>query len=104
MDITLDSFTQVISMFNITKNFGIDAQSFFILIFGSVIVGYMCLTFYYKIFSNNERWTKLDYFEKVIVSLVVGFFSIIVSIFAVTVFLFTFSQENREILGKLSRN
>ena len=96
----LDIVNQFIENSNISKAFGIDVNNFLILILGSIIVGYTCLTFYYKIFSNNQRWTKLDYFEKVIVSLVIGFFSVLVSIYTVTVYSFALSQDNRELLGK----
>ncbi len=102
MDYTLDSLTQVISMFNIPKAFGIDINDFLTIILGSFIVGYACLTFHYKIYSNNQRWMELDYFEKAIVSLVVGFFSILVSLFAVTVYKFTiFQRDNIEQFNQL---
>jgi len=102
MDYTLDSITQVISMFNIPKAFGIDINDFLTIILGSFIVGYICLTFHYKIYSNNRRWTELDYFEKAIVSLIIGFFSILVSLFAITVYKFTiFPKENIDQLNQL---
>ncbi len=101
MDYTLDSITQVISMFNIPKAFGIDINDFLTIILGSFIVGHTCLTFHYKIYSNNQRWMELDYFEKAIVSLVIGFFSILVSIYAVTVYQFTIPKDNIERLGPL---
>ncbi len=101
MDYTLDSITQIINMFNIPKAFGIDINDFLTVFLGSLIVGYTCLTFQYKIYSNNERWTKLDYFEKAIVSLVIGFFSILVSIYVVTIYQFTILKDNIEQLSQL---
>lgn len=94
MDYTLDSITQVVSIFDIPKAFGIDINGFLTLILGSIIVGYICLTFHYKIYFNNQRWAELDYFEKAIVSLVVGFLSILVSIYAVTVYKYIIFQNN----------
>lgn len=100
MDYTLDFITQVVSMFNIPKAFGIDINGFLTLILGSLFVGYICLTFHYKIYSNNQRWTELDYLEKAIVSLVIGFFSIFVSLLAILVSKFTIFSDNIEQLNQ----
>jgi hypothetical protein len=101
MDYTVDTVTQIISMFNISKAFGIGINDILTLVLGSFIVGYICLTFHYKIYSNNQRWTELDYFEKAIVSLVIGFFSILVSLFAVTIYQLTFPKDSIEQMGQL---
>ncbi|MCX9024798.1 MAG: hypothetical protein OIN85_01735 [Candidatus Methanoperedens sp.] len=100
MDYTVDTITQVISMFNISKAFGIGINDFLTIILGSFIVGYICLTFHYKIYSNNQRWTELDYFEKAIVSLVIGFFSILISIYVVMIYQLTFPKDNIDRLGQ----
>ncbi len=100
MDYTVDTITQVISMFNISNAFGIGINDFLTIILGSFIVGYICLTFHYKIYSNNQRWTELDYFEKAIVSLVIGFFSILISIYAVTIYQLTFPNDSIEQMGQ----
>jgi len=61
---TLEIFTQLANISGISKTFGLNVESLLTLIFSSVIVGYICLTFYYKIYSDNKRWKDLDYSEK----------------------------------------
>ena len=78
--------TQLIANTNIAKVFGLGVDSFLTVILGSFIVGYICLTFYYKIYNNNELWTKLEFAEKVVVSSVIGLSSILVTLFVVTIF------------------
>jgi len=81
---TLD-IIQHVDLSILSNAFGIENNSFLTLIIGSFIVGYICLTFYYKIYfdQDNEKWTKLEFSEKVIVSLFIGFLTILVSLFAV---------------------
>ena len=91
MDINiLDATTQLIDIFGITRIFGLEVNSLLTIILGSLIVGYTCLTFQYKIYDNNQRWTNLDHFEKVMVSMVIGFLSILASLYIVTIYQITF--------------
>ena len=90
MDINiLDATTQLIDIFSITRVFGLEVNSLLTIILGSLIVGYTCLTFKYKIYDNNQRWTNLDHFEKAMVSMVIGFLSILASLYIVTIYQFT---------------
>ena len=82
--------TKLIGISNISNVFGLEDNSFLILIIGSFIVGYTCLTFYYKIYHHNESWKNLDYSEKAIVSLVIGFLSILASLYIITFYQHTF--------------
>lgn len=95
---TLDTVIQNVDISNISKVFGLDANSFLILIIGSFIVGYICLTFYYKIYYNqdNKNWTDLEFSEKAIVSLFIGFLSIMVSSFGVATYEFIGRYINRD--------
>ena len=52
---------ELINSSNISKAFGLNDNHFLIVIFGSLIIGYICLTFYYRIYSDNKRWAKLEY-------------------------------------------
>ena len=86
----LDDITQLIDILGLSNIFGVESGNFLSIILGSFIVGYTCLTFKYKIYDNNERWTNLDQLEKGIVSLVVGFLSILTSLYIVTIYQVTF--------------
>ena len=81
----LDFIYQFIEKSNISKAFGIDVNSFLILISGSFIVGYICLTLYYMVYNDgaNNKWKELNFSEKAIVSLAIGFVSILPSILIV---------------------
>ena len=87
----LEIVNQFIENSNISNAFGIDANSFLILISGSFIVGYICLTLYYMVYNDdsNDKWKELNFSEKAIVSLVVGFLSIISSQYLIIIFKFT---------------
>lgn len=76
---TLDIVNQFVENSNIAKAFGLDVNSFLTLILGSFIVGYFGLTFYYKIYYSHETWKDLEFSEKAIVSVVVGFLTILLS-------------------------
>lgn len=91
---TLDAI-QYIDISNISKAFGLENNSFLILIIGSFIVGYICLTFYYKIYydQDNEKWTKLDFSEKAIISLIIGFLSIMNSLFFVAIWQLSYMND-----------
>ena len=84
---------KLIGISNISNAFGLEDNSFLILIIGSFIVGYTCLTFYYKIYHHNESWKNLDYPEKAIVSLVIGFLSILASLYLVMFYQHTFFKD-----------
>ena len=90
----LDDITQLIDILGLSNIFGVESGNFLSIILGSFIVGYTCLTFKYKIYDNNERWTNLDQLEKGIVSLVVGFLSILTSFYIVTIYEVTFLNNN----------
>lgn len=90
----LDASTQLIDILRISNIFGVESGTFLSILLGSFIVGYTCLTFKYKIYDNNERWTNLDQLEKGIVSLVVGFLSILTSFYIVTIYQVTFLNNN----------
>ncbi len=82
----LEFLTQLANISGIPKTFGLNVESLLTLIFGSVIIGYICLTFYYKIYNDNERWTGLNYSEKAIISLVIGFLSIFASLYFLLIY------------------
>lgn len=86
----LEVIKLIIGTSNISNVFGIEDNSFLILIMGSFIVGYTCLTFYYKIYYYNDSWKNLDYPEKAIVSLVIGFLSVLASLYIVTFYQYVF--------------
>ena len=92
---TLDAIIQHVDISNISKAFGIENNSFLILIIGSFIVGYICLTFYYKIYydQDNEKWTKLEFSEKATVSLIIGFLSIMNSLFVVAIWQLSYRND-----------
>lgn len=92
---TVDAIIQHVDISNISKAFGLENNSFLILIIGSFIAGYICLTFYYKIYydQDNEKWTKLDFSEKAIVSLIIGFLSIMISLFAVAIWQLSYRND-----------
>ncbi len=90
----LDASTQLIDILGLSNIFGVESGNFLSILLGSFIVGYTCLTFKYKIYDNNERWTNLDQLEKGIVSLVVGFLSILTSFYIVTIYQVTFLNNN----------
>lgn len=97
----LETATQLINSSQIPEVYGLSDNFFLILLVGSLVVGYTCLTFYYKVYHNNNRWTELDYFEKTIISLVVGFLSIIVSSYFVIIYKLTsVNNEYSNILFK----
>ena len=97
----LETATQLINSSQISEVYGLSDNFFLILLVGSLVVGYTCLTFYYKVYHNNNRWTELDYFEKTIISLVVGFLSIIVSSYFVIIYKLTsVNNEYSNILFK----
>lgn len=93
----LDIFNQFIENSNISKAFGLDVNGFLVLILGSFIVGYICLTFYYKVYYDysNRKWNELNFSEKAIVSLAVGFLSIFVSLLAILVSKFTIFSDKQ---------
>lgn len=82
----LEILTQLINISGISDVFGLSVKSLLIVLFGSIIVGYTCLTFRYKIFEYNQKWKALDYTEKTVVSLVIGFLSILSSLYIVTIY------------------
>lgn len=90
----LDDITQLIDILGLSNIVEVESGIFLSIILGSFIVGYTCLTFKYKIYDNNERWTNLDQLEKGIVSLVVGFLSILTSFYIVTIYQVTFLNNN----------
>lgn len=97
----LETATQLINSSQIPEVYGLSDNFFLILLVGSLVVGYICLTFYYKVYQNNNRWTKLDYFEKTIICLIVGFLSIIVSSYFVNIYKLTsVNNEYSNILFK----
>ncbi len=98
----LDIFNLFIENSNISKAFGLDVNGFLVLILGSFIVGYICLTFYYKVYYDysNRKWSELNFSEKAIVSLVVGFFGIFISLLAILVSIFTIFSDNIEQLNQ----
>ncbi|MFH1230538.1 MAG: hypothetical protein V1709_03485 [Planctomycetota bacterium] len=81
----LDIVTEFIEVSNISKAFGLDVNSFLVLILGSFIMGYAGLTFFYKIYYNqvHQEWDDLEFSEKAIVSLFLGFLTILASLYAV---------------------
>jgi len=83
---SLDFALEIINSSNIPKAFGLEANSLLIVIFGSLIVGYICLTFYYRIYDDNKRWEALEYSEKATVSLIIGLLSILSSLYIVTIY------------------
>jgi hypothetical protein len=83
---SLNYSLELINSSNIPKAFGLNDNSFLIVIFGSLIIGYICLTFYYRIYGDNKRWAKLEYPEKAIVCLVIGLLSILSSLYIVTIY------------------
>jgi len=83
----LETATQLINSSHIAEVYGLDDNFILILLVGSLVVGYTCLTLYYKVYhNNNDRWTELDYFEKAIISLIVGFLSVIASSYFVIIY------------------
>ena len=86
-----DFFIKFIENSNISKVFGMADDNLLILILGSFIVGYICLTFYYMVYNvnTNNMWEKLDFSEKAIISLAIGFLSILSSILFVSIFVAT---------------
>lgn len=97
----LETATQLINSSQIPEVYGLSDNFFLILLVGSLVVGYTCLTFYYKVYHNNNRWTELDYFEKTIISLVVGFLSVIASSYFVIIYkLILVNNEYSNILFK----
>ena len=97
----LETATQLINSSQIPEVYGLSDNFFLILLVGSLVVGYICLTFYYKVYQNNNRWTELDYFEKTIICLIVGFLSIIVSSYFVNIYKLTsVNNEYSNILFK----
>ena len=94
----LDSIALVAGDPNLSKAFGIDANNLLTLITGSFIVGYICLTFYYIVFRPNEKWMKLEFFDKAMISLVIGFFSIIISLYIFSVYALLLKSEHSEQL------
>ena len=76
---------EIIKSSNIENVFNIGANEFLVLILGSLIVGFICLTLYYRIYNNNKRWSELKFYEKSIVSLIIGFLSILVSLYILTI-------------------
>ena len=94
---TLGTVTQIINNSSIPNAFGIDANSFLILISGSFIVGYICLTLYYLVYNadSNYMWKQLNFSEKAVVSLVIGFLTIFVSILIVELYKLSTNFEKK---------
>lgn len=99
----LDVVTQLVEASNISKVFGLDVKSFLTLILGSFIVGYTCLTFFYKIYyeQDNDKWINLNFSEKAIVSSFIGFLSILVSLFVVATWSLLYINNSTEKLEQL---
>ena len=89
----LEVVTQLIAVSDISKAFGLDVATFLTVVLGSFIVGSICLTFHYKIYDNNKLWANLEIFEKAIVSSVIGFFSILASLYLFTLFQLIFAKD-----------
>ena len=85
---TLETVTQIINNSSIPNAFGIGANSFLILISGSFIIGYICLTLYYMVYNAdfNNKWKELNFSEKAAVSLVIGFLTIFNSLLIVELY------------------
>lgn len=73
----------------ISKAYALDPQIFLTLVFGSIFLGYICLTFYYNLSAKNKKsWRDLNKSEKVLFSLLIGFTSIFISYYAFSIFTF----------------
>ena len=83
----IEYLTKFIETSGISKAYGLDPQILLILVFGSFILGYTCLTLYYKLYAyNNKSWRDLDKSEKFLFSLLIGFTSIFISVYAFSIF------------------
>lgn len=82
----LEYIKEFIELLDISKNFGIDIKSFLVFIIGGIIVGFICLTLYYRVYGNNKRWVNLLFYEKTIISLVIGILSILASLFFIVLY------------------
>ena len=78
-----EEYKTLISISGIPEAFNFSSETFIIFFLSSIIIGFICLTLYYKIYDTNPRWERLDYLDKMTISLVVGFFSILISFFLI---------------------
>lgn len=71
----------LINASDVTQVFGLTTEQLIFVFASSVVVGHISLTYYYVFGSKSKAWAELHLLEKSVISLVVGFLTILVSLF-----------------------
>ncbi len=83
----LPLFNSLLDLSKLHEVFGVNKESLIWLLSASIIFGIVCLTTYYYVYANKkekDNWNKINYLEKVIISLIIGFITILTSLLIIT--------------------
>ncbi len=79
-----------------SKAFGINSNIFIFIVLSSLLVGFVCLSFYYRIYNKQKEWGQLDVIDKFSLAGVIGFLSILTSLFLVAFIELIFAKQTSQ--------